>query len=147
MRFRKSVALLLSAFMMFSSTSLPVSAETTTYASNDGIALAYEYADTVQSSLYISSSSAECISCCESSSVVVEITVEQTLQKLWGLWIWNNVDGASWTKTRSGNAISLVSNKSGLTSGTYRLKSVFTLTSSSGDTETITVYSETCDVA
>lgn len=33
-------------------------------------------------------------------------------------------------------------NKNKLDSGTYRLKTVFTLTSTSGETETITVYSE-----
>lgn len=142
MQFKKSFALLLSAFMMFSSVSIPASAETTTYVSNDGIAPAYEYASSAKSLLYISSNAAECTSNCTGTSDIVNISVEQTLQSFWGLWIWNDVDGANWTKTKSGNSISLVSNKSGLTSGTYRVKSVFTLTSSSGETETITIYSE-----
>ena len=142
MQFKKSFALLLSAFMMFSSVSIPASAETTTYVSNDGIAPAYEYASSAKSLLYISSNAAECISNCTGTSDIVNISVEQTLQSFWGLWIWNDVDGANWTKTKSGNSISLVSNKSGLTSGTYRVKSVFTLTSSSGETETISIYSE-----
>lgn len=142
MQFKKSFALLLSAFMVFSSVSIPASAETTTYVSNDGIAPAYEYASSAKSLLYISSNAAECTSNCTGTSDIVNISVEQTLQSFWGLWIWNDVDGASWTKTKSGNSISLVSNKSGLTSGTYRVKSVFTLTSSSGETETITIYSE-----
>lgn len=142
MQLKKSFALLLSAFMAFSSTSIPASAETATYALNEGIAPAYEYADTAKSMLYISSNSAECISRCTSSSDVVQITVEQTLQKFWGLWVWNDVDGALWTATERGSSISAVNTKNGLTSGTYRMKSVFTLTSSSGETETITVYSE-----
>ena len=142
MQLKKSCALLLSAFMMFSSTSIPASAETATYALNEGVAPAYEYANTAESMLYISSNTAECISRCTSSSDIVQITVEQTLQKFWGLWVWNDVDGASWTSTEHGSSIYLMSNKSGLTSGTYRVKSVFTLTSSSGKTETITIYSE-----
>ena len=142
MRFKKSIAVLLSAFMMFSSVSIPASAEMTTSVSNEGIAPAYEYANTAKSLLYISSNSAECISRCTSSSDVVQITVEQTLQKFWGLWVWNDVDGASWAVTERGSSISAVNTKSGLTSGTYRVKSVFTLTSSSGETETITIYSE-----
>ncbi|MGN0683975.1 MAG: hypothetical protein ACI4JY_09895 [Oscillospiraceae bacterium] len=39
------------------------------------------------------------------------------------------------------NIIRLSNSKSGLPSGTYWLKSVFTLTSSSGKTETVTIYS------
>ena len=141
MRFKKSIAVLLSAFMVFSSVSIPVSAEMTTSVSNEGIAPAYEYANTAESMLNISSNSAECISNCIGSSDVVQITVEHTLQKYWGLWVWNDVDGASWTKTRNGSSISAVNTKSGLSSGKYRVKSVFTLTSSSGKTETITTYS------
>ncbi|MGN0682816.1 MAG: hypothetical protein ACI4JY_03980, partial [Oscillospiraceae bacterium] len=83
---------------------------------------------------------------CTSSSGgvdVVKITVEQTLEKYSGwFWIWNSVDGASWTKTVNTNTICLSNTKSGLTSGKYRLKSVFTLTSSSGKTETVTIYSD-----
>lgn len=142
MRLKKSIAILLSAFMVFSSTSIPVSAEMTTNVSSEGIAPAYEYADLAQCMLYISSNSAECISRCTGSSDIVQITVEQTLQKFWGLWVWNDIDDASWTATEQGSSISAVNTKSGLTSGTYRVKSVFTLTSSSGKTETITIYSE-----
>ena len=142
MQFKKCFAFLLSAFMMFSSISIPVSAETVIYDSDEEISPAYEYADTAKSLLSISANSAECTSNCASSSDVVQITVEQTLQKFWGLWVWNDVDGASWTATEHGSSICLMSNKSGLSSGTYRVKSVFTLTSSSGETETITIYSE-----
>ncbi len=142
MQLKKSFALLLSAFMMLSCTGVSASAEAATYIANDEIAPAYEYADIAESMLYISSNAAECISSCTSSSDIVQITVEQTLQKFWGLWVWNDVDGASWTVTERGSSISAVNTKSRLTSGTYRVKSVFTLTSSSGETETITIYSE-----
>jgi len=95
-----------------------------------------------KSYLTITSSTAECKSVCDGMAGVTQITVEHTLEKHWGLWIWNEVDGASWTKTVDTRAISLVNTKSGLDSGTYRLKSVFTLTNSSGKSETITIYSE-----
>ena len=73
---------------------------------------------------------------------VTQITVEHTLEKHWGLWIWSEVDGASWTKTVYSDTIRLSNTKSGLDSGTYRLKSVFTLKSSSGEPEIITIYSD-----
>ena len=143
MQFKKCLAFLLSAFMMLSSTGISASAETTTSVSNEGIAPAYEYADTAKSLLSISANSAECTSTCiSSSSNVVKVSVEQTLQVYWGLWVWNDVNGAKWSATNNDNYISTVHTKSGLSSGTYRVKSVFTLTSSSGETETITIYSE-----
>ena len=49
---------------------------------------------------------------------------------------------ASWITTESGSSICLTSKKSGLFDGTYRVKSVFTLTNSSEITETFTVYSD-----
>ncbi len=142
MQFKKSFALLLSAVMMFSSVSIVASAETTTSISDEGIAPAYEYASSAKSLLHISANSAECTSNCTGSSDIVQINVEQTLQKFWGLWVWNDVDGANWSRTRNGSFVSAINTKSGLSTGTYRLKSVFTLTSSNGKTETITVYSE-----
>lgn len=108
----------------------------------EAITPAYEYADTAKSLLYISANFAQCTSSCTSSSDVVQISVKQTLQQFLGLWIWNDVDDASWSTTKNGSSISVVNSKSGLPSGTYRLESVFTLTASSGKTETITIYSE-----
>ena len=66
----------------------------------------------------------------------------QTLEKKWSLWIWNEVDGASWNGTISSSSGKVSNSISGLSSGTYRLKSVFTVKTSNGKTETITVYSE-----
>ena len=56
--------------------------------------------------------------------------------------MWDDVDGARWTKTVNIKTISVSNIKSELSSGTYRLKSIFTLTSLDGKSETITVYSE-----
>ena len=50
--------------------------------------------------------------------------------------------GAAWEKTVNGSSIGPAYTKSGLESGKYRVKSVFTLTNKQGKTETITVYSD-----
>ena len=70
-----------------------------------------------------------------------QIAVEHTLQKLSSSGVWNNVSGANWSKASNSRSVILSSSKSDLSSGTYRLKSVFTLTTKNGNTETITVYS------
>lgn len=72
----------------------------------------------------------------------VSITVTHTLQKYSGiLWIWDDVENSTSEKTVNTNTVRLSTTKSGLESGTYRLESTFTLTSSSGSVETITIYS------
>ena len=115
---------------------------------NNDVAPAYEIARSADSYLSIASNTASCTSGCEGPSTVTKITVEQTLEKHSGwFWIWNNVDGASWTSTKYSSACTVTNTKSGLTSGTYRVKSVFTLTNSSGQTETITVYSSEVTVS
>ena len=93
------------------------------------------------SSLAISQGTASCTSRVDGLDCS-QITVTHTLQKYSGwLWIWDDVSGASWSKTVNFSSISLSNSMPGLASGTYRLMSVFTLTSSSGQTETITIYS------
>ncbi len=108
---------------------------------DDGISLAYEIACNPISDLEITGNTAYCTSSVGGTGAV-SITVTQTLQKHWGLWIWNDVEGATWTKTVDRNSIFLSSSKSGLDSGTYRVKSVFTLTDKNGKSETITVDSD-----
>jgi len=142
MKIRKILAAFVSVVTICSVISVPTFAAQETQIVTDLVSPAYEYAMITKSYLTITSSTAECKSVCEGMTDVTQITVEHTLEKHWGLWIWNEVDGASWTKTVDTRAISLVNTKSGLDSGTYRLKSVFTLKSSSGDTEKITVYSD-----
>lgn len=93
------------------------------------------------SDLCISGSTASCESRVTGDSAVT-ITVEQYLQKQGILWIWSTYDDAKWTKTVDANMLSMSNTKSGLTSGKYRLKTVFTLTDRNGKTETIKVYSE-----
>lgn len=141
MIFKRVMAMVLAAVCLCLSLSVSVSAETTDSIIVDEIAPAYEIASNPSSLLSISGQTA----CCKSKTGTVNavsITVEQTLEKYSGLlWIWNDVDGASWTKTVNQSTIAVSNTKSGLSSGKYRLKSVFTLTSSDGETETITIYS------
>lgn len=141
MKFKKILAIVLTALCLFAAVGTVACADAVSNP-DDVISPAYEYADSVSSRIYISEKTATCRSDADGCNVV-SITVEQTLEKHSGwFWIWNSVDGANWTKTVNLNSISMSNTKSGLSSGTYRLKSVFTLTSSSGKTETITVYSD-----
>ncbi|MBQ7672976.1 MAG: hypothetical protein IJT36_00355 [Alphaproteobacteria bacterium] len=141
MQIKKIMALVLSSVIICLSLSTQVYAEDLSPIIEEEIISPYEYAQIVYNSLNISSGTAECVSNCIGYSNVVQITVTQTLQKFWGLWVWNDVDTASWSDTSMSNGIDLSTHKSGLSSGTYRLKSVFELTASNGKTETITIYS------
>ncbi len=140
---KKILAAILSGVVLSTAMSVSAYADTTTLSLMDEVSPLYEYADELESLLSISSTRATFHSRARCSDDVVKISIEQTLQKYWGLWIRNDVDGAVWTKTQSGCSICAVNTKTGLGSGKYRLKSVFTLTNSSGKTETVTVYSET----
>lgn len=139
---KKIMAILLTAICFCMSFSISASAETTTPFFADDVAPAYEIAYNVTSSLSISGNTAYCTSKSDGINAV-SITVVQTLEKYSGWFaIWNAVDGASWSETFNNKTIYVANTKSGLSSGTYRLKSVFTLKSANGKTETITVYSE-----
>ncbi|MDE7398926.1 MAG: hypothetical protein K2N06_05295 [Oscillospiraceae bacterium] len=105
----------------------------------------YEIATDAYGRLSITSSNASCTSSIQRSSAV-KITAEQYLQKQRFLWIWTTYDDAEWTKTAYTNVIAMSNTKTGLSSGKYRLKTIFTLTDSNGKTETITVYSDTKSV-
>ncbi len=142
MRVRKMAAMVLTVLCLCAGFDVSASAETAYSFIGGGISPAYEIARNSTSSLSIGGKTAYCKSEASGDNAV-SITVEQTLEKYSGwLWIWDNVDDASWSKTVNDNAITMSNTKSGLDSGTYRLRSVFTLTSSSGKTETITVYSD-----
>lgn len=113
---------------------------TTTSLVDSGISPAYEIASSCTSNLEIVNGTAHCTSIAEGTSAV-SITVTQTLQKHWGLWIWENVDGATWTRTADIRSVCLYNTKSNLKNGKYRVKSTFVLTDDNGKSETITIYS------
>ena len=90
----------------------------------------------------INSKTASCRSSVRSAAKS-QITVEHTLEKYSGwFWVWDDVEIASWTKNANCTSVTLTSTKSGLDSGTYRLRSEFTLVNSDGETETFTIYSD-----
>jgi len=141
MRIKKLIASLGVLICLGTNAGAAAYAETTMPFIDGGISLMYEIADSLSSNLSISNQTATCISKA-SGTEAVSITVTQTLQKYWGLWIWNDVKDAEWSKQVNDSSIRLSNSKSGLESGKYRLKSVFTLTDKNGKSETITIYSD-----
>lgn len=71
---------------------------------------------------------------------IYSIRIDQTLQKKSFGFFWS-VDGASWSQTIYSCDASVTNYKSGLGNGTYRLKTVFTVTGWDGRSESVTVYS------
>lgn len=141
MKMKKNITAFLSVLLICANASFPASAEAVSEMKIDEIAPMYAYAKGLYNTLIISENVADCKSDGYGKPDVNKISVEHTLQKLSGLSIWNNVNDASWSKTSNGQSVKLTSSKSDLESGTYRLKSVFKLTTKSGKTETITIYS------
>ena len=95
-----------------------------------------------KSQLFISGTNATCVSeyLAESSSFK-SVTIEQTLEMHWFASWFLTVNNATWETTSTSKSATFQNTKSGLASGTYRVKSVFTVTTTSGQTETVTVYS------
>lgn len=134
---RKVISVLAVLLLCFSM-SVTASASTVSF----GVAQPYyEQASRADAYLYVDGTTAKCESLTNGYSGVVEITADQYLQKQGFLWIWSTYNDAEWTKTVYSNAFTMSNTKSGLVSGKYRLKTIFTLTDKNGKSETITVYS------
>lgn len=143
MRFKRILTSVLTVACLFTCFATTASAKNvSTYAIGDTASPQYDIATSVSSTLNFVGTTAECIS--QGSGLdTVKITVVQTLQKYSGwFWIWDDVDGATWTKTVNLSSIYFYNTKSGLSSGKYRVKSVFTFTNVNGKTETLTIYSD-----
>ncbi len=91
MKLKKYLAIILSAAMACSVMCKSVSAEEALQVIQVEISPAYEIAQDAKSFLTISSGTATCESKCNGLSETVKITAVQTLQKYWGLWIWEDV--------------------------------------------------------
>ena len=104
----------------------------------DFVEPAYAIANNPVSRVTISGTTATCYSSTRGNATTISIT--QTLQ-VKKTTVWSNVKDATWTKTVNANSITMRNFKYDLDSGTYRLKSEYTLTAKDGTTETITVYS------
>ncbi len=143
MQIKKMIASLAAAVLLCLNFGVVSYADTVKAAplSNYGVSPLYEIADSCTADLTIQNGTAHCTSKADSTDTVISITVTQTLQKYWGLWIWNDVDGAAWTKSVNGSSVYLNSTKSDLKSGKYRVKATFVLTDANGKSETVTIYS------
>lgn len=98
------------------------------------------------SSLHIDGTTATCSSIVSALPSVTCIEIERTLEVEGFFWTWSTYDNTVW-KTYIYNNGGLVANdKPNLTSGTYRLKTVVTLRTASGKSETITAYSPTVTI-
>lgn len=136
--FKKIVAVLLVAVMCFSLLAITVSAQ--------GISTCDISSAAKQSILSISGTTATCKSSYEGAVYVKSVKIVQSLQKESLFWTWSTV-GGEWTKTSTNVAsVSFTNTKSGLASGTYRVKSVFTVTLNDGTSETVTVYSAEVEI-
>lgn len=145
MVFRKILAILFGGMILCTSLTTSAYAETTSSIVESEVAPAYEIADRALSDLSISGNTAYCTSNARGNDIVC-ITAEQTLQKQGFLWIWGTYDGAKRTKTVYTSSMSMSNTKTSLSSGKYRVKTVFKLTDKQGETETITTYSDTKSV-
>lgn len=87
MQLKKIIASLSASICLFANSGVAAYAETTTSFVDDGISLAYEIAGDLTSDLNITDKTAYCVSKATSKDAV-SITVTQTLQKYWDLWIY-----------------------------------------------------------
>lgn len=135
----KKVISIMAALLICFSFSVPTSAVTVSFSAVQPF---YEIANDAQSKLTVSGTTATCESTVFGDSDVTKIVAVQTLEKQDFLWFWGTYDNTTWTKTVYSNYLTMSNTKTGLESGNYRLKTVFTLTDSQGKSETITVYSD-----
>lgn len=92
------------------------------------------------SELYISATTAICTGTYKAQNgKTAKVIVEQSLEKHDFLRSWSTYAG-EWSKTTNGGSAALTNKVYKLPSGTYRVKTAFTVTAD-GSTETITVYS------
>lgn len=139
---KKAISLLICVLMCFSFSA-------TAYAQTVSMSVAqpyYEITHEVNSELFINGTTATCRSSIIGFPSVTKICIEQYLQKQLVPLVWMTYDHAEWITTVYYDAFVKSNTKTGLTSGKYRLKSIFTLTDKNGKTEKITVYSNSKSV-
>ena len=81
----------------------------------------------------------------DSDTSIKSVRIDQTLEKHSFLWFWDSL--GKWNLTTYDNTAIYSNAKRGLTSGTYRGKSDFTVTYNNGHKETVTVYSNEKKIA
>ncbi|MCH5207796.1 MAG: hypothetical protein J1F04_02830 [Oscillospiraceae bacterium] len=106
----------------------------------------WTYAGTIVSALDIYGTTAVCSSSVTADTVVTCIEIERTLQVEGFFWTWSTYKDTVWKSYIYDNSALVSNDKPDLTSGTYRLKTVVTLRTASGKSETITAYSPTVTI-
>lgn len=144
MKFKKGLAAAIAAAALLTS-SVSVTAYADTSAVH-GRALNYELLAVAVPTLSFDGNTAYCESSVDGDMSVVKTTVVQRLQKYWGLWVWNDVDGAEWTKTEYDYDVDIFETFDVSESGKYRVELEITMEDENGTTETVTVYSKEVDV-
>ncbi|MCM1577200.1 MAG: hypothetical protein NC078_00175 [Ruminococcus sp.] len=86
----------------------------------------YAYATSVTSTLTKSGSKLTCTSTCRGISTVTKITAVQYLEKKNGS-NWDTVKDGTWSGSADSSYLYMSNSKSSLDSGTYRLRTVFTV--------------------
>lgn len=140
---KKRIIAFVTAVLFVIASTVTISAECAIEASSAYVTPRYTYASSASSTLSVSGTTATCKSIANGTSDVTNISVVQTLQKRGLFAIYSDVSGGKWMSSQYGNSFYISNPKYNLDSGTYRLKSEFTFTTSSGATETITAYSDT----
>lgn len=138
MKCKRILAAIMAMGLVATGLTTAVSAADLSSGNIDIVEPAYAIANNPVSRLTISGTTATCYSSTRGNATTISIT--QTLQ-VKKTTVWSNVKDATWTKTVNANSITMRNFKYNLDSGTYRLKSEYTLTAKDGTTETITVYS------
>lgn len=138
MKCKRILAAIMAMGLVATSLTTAVSAADLSSGNIDIVEPAYVIANNPVSRVTISGTTATCYSSTRGNATTISIT--QTLQ-VKKTTVWSNVKDATWTKTVNANSITMRNFQYNLTSGTYRLKSEYTLTAKDGTTETITVYS------
>lgn len=138
MKCKRIIAAIMAMGLVATGLTTAVSAADLSSGNIDIVEPAYAIANNPVSRVTISGTTATCYSSTRGNATTISIT--QTLQ-VKKTTVWSNVKDATWTKTVNANSITMRNFKYDLDSGTYRLKSEYTLTAKDGTTETITVYS------
>ncbi len=141
MKMKRMLACILMASCLFAQSGIIVNADDNI--SEGNIESVYEmrstYLSKASSELTISGTSAECYSQATGTSSVTQIIGDMYLMKYSSSSGWQDID--AWRLQQSGNYYSNTKTKTGLSSGSYRLRTEFEVKTSSGATETVTAYS------
>lgn len=141
MKMKRIIACILIASCLFSQSGIIVNADDNI--SESAIETVYEtrstYLQTALSSLTISGTTATCKSDATGNSSVTQIIGDMYLMKYSSSNGWQDID--AWRLQQGGRNYSNTKTKTGLSSGSYRLRTEFTVSARNGATETVTAYS------